>query len=57
MSSAFLETQALIQPDRKAMVEVIRDEHAEAAESGDQPVAGDDDEEGEDEKSGEKAAD
>ncbi len=40
LSNAFLETQSILEPDRKAMIEVIRDEHEEQADSGDPPEVG-----------------
>ena len=44
LGNAFLETQALIEPNKKAMVEALRDEHEEQADSGDPPQVGEEEE-------------
>jgi hypothetical protein len=40
LGNAFLEIQSLIEPSKKAMVEVLKEEKKEQAESGDPPEAG-----------------
>jgi hypothetical protein len=40
LGNAFLEIQSLLEPSKKAMVEVLKEEKKEQADSGDPPEAG-----------------
>jgi hypothetical protein len=40
LGNAFLEIQSLLEPSKKAMVEVMKEEKKEQADSGDPPEAG-----------------
>ena len=42
LGNAFLEVQSLLEPSKKAMVEVMKEEKKDQAESGDPPEAGKD---------------
>ena len=44
LGNAFLEAQSLIEPDKRALVQVIREERSEQAESGAPPEPGADSE-------------